>query len=108
MSQQLSRRDRQEMRLAMGPMVGPEKSFEEAREEVWGEICEHSDLQLDPADMLSVWAKYDETMWWLLSLPHVREGLPPPDQWRDHVLVSILTNDGTPMHGRSASLPLVL
>ena len=35
----------------------------------------------------SVWAAFDETLKWLLSLDHVLAGLPPPNEWHLHTLV---------------------
>jgi hypothetical protein len=63
------------------------------------QVCAESPMHLDPHDNISVWAGYDTTLRWLLELPHILAALPPREQWHMHGITTLLTNDGTPLHG---------
>ena len=91
----LTRSERMKLRFALGKCFCTNEEFLEERDRVYGLIATVSPLALD-VDEISVWAGYDETLAWMLSVPHIAAVLPDKDGW----LVVILTNDGTPQHGR--------
>ena len=91
----LTRSERMKLRFALGKCFCTNEAFLEERDRVYGLIATVSPLALD-VDEISVWAGYDETLAWMLSVPHIAAVLPDKDGW----LVVILTNDGTPQHGR--------
>lgn len=96
--QKMTRRNRTALRFAMGCECGTEQDFLHARDTHFAAITAISPLKLDSSDNISVWAGFDTTLTWLLTLEHVLAAL-PAEKDRD-VLVTILTNDGTPQHGR--------
>lgn len=92
----MTRSERQRLRFAIGAQFAPESDFLQARETKYAEICKTTPLYLDSTDNISVWARFDDTLAWLLALPHIAPFLPEQTE----TMCSIWTNDGTPFHGR--------
>ena len=73
LQEQMSQRERQRLRFAIGCEVVSEAKFLAKRDELWASIAEISPFHLDPYDNTSVWSTYDSTLMWMASVRHPPE-----------------------------------